>query len=136
MPPELLKKNGKLGRDCFNKGTQKGGPFDGDLFRVDAGMMSLDRASIPEIDIKPEKRKVRGRKNRYVHQIDHEDHEAGAALDSDEEGEIANERAKRDHIERMAQLEAIREEDEELEIKRKEREKRRELNKIKEKKLA
>lgn len=31
-------------------------------------------------------RKSRGRKNRYFEQIDREDHNAGAILDSDDEG--------------------------------------------------
>ena len=33
-----------------------------------------------------ERKKVRGRKNRYFRQIDNEDHEAGVLLDDDDEG--------------------------------------------------
>jgi hypothetical protein len=51
-------------------------------------------------------KKARGRKNRYFEQIDKEDHNAGAILDSDDEGETANRKARNDH------LQAIREEDE------------------------
>lgn len=134
-PKDQLKQNGKLGTDCFNKGTQCGGLFDGDMFRLDASLISVndfDAVSVRSTD----KKKVRGRKNRYFKQIDNEDNDAGAALDSDEEGKIANEMAKREHIERMAQLEAIREEDEELEKRRKEREKRRLAARKREEELA
>ena len=43
-------------------------------------------------------KKARGRKNRYFEQIDKEDHNAGAILDSDDEGETANRNARNDHL--------------------------------------
>lgn len=132
--PRWLKKNGKLGTDCFNKGIQCGG-MENDRHRLDAGLISLGDKDFTT-GRSTDKKKIRGRKNRYFQQIDNEDHDAGAALDSDEEGKIANEIAKREHIERMAQLEAIREEDEELEKRRQEREKRRLAARKREEELA
>lgn len=55
-----------------------------------------------------EKKKVRGRKNRYFKQIDNEDHEAGVLLDDDDEGRRENERAKNELLDAQTSLEAKR----------------------------
>ena len=55
-----------------------------------------------------EKKKVRGRKNRYFKQIDNEDHEAGVLLDEDEDGKRANEKAKNELLDAHTSLEAKR----------------------------
>ena len=55
-----------------------------------------------------EKKRQRGRKNRYFKQIDHEDHEAGVLLDDDDEGEAENQRAKNVLLDAEASLEAER----------------------------
>ena len=44
---------------------------------------------------KNKKGKRRGRKNRFFQQIDNEDNDAGVLLDSDSEGDKANETAKK-----------------------------------------
>jgi hypothetical protein len=46
------------------------------------------------IGFKSDAKKQRGRKNRFFAQIDKEDHKAGAILDSDDEGETANRKAR------------------------------------------
>ncbi len=55
-----------------------------------------------------DKKKVRGRKNRYFKQIDNEDHEAGVLLDDDDEGRRENERAKNELLDAQTSLEAKR----------------------------
>jgi len=88
-----------------NKATQAGGPFDNDLLRSDAEVVTNNILS-PSAGSSSKQKRARGRKNRYFEQIDKEDHHAGAILDSDEEGESANRQARNEH------LQAIREEDE------------------------
>ena len=52
------------------------------------------KRDLNEVTRSTERKKVRGRKNRYFKQIDNEDHEAGVLLDDDEEGTKENERAR------------------------------------------
>jgi len=49
--------------------------------------------------------KLRGRKNRYFKQIDHEDHEAGILLDDDDEGQNANIKARNELLDSATALE-------------------------------
>ena len=58
-----------------------------------------------------EKKKHRGRKNRYFKQIDNEDNDAGVLLDSDDEGFAANKAAKNELLEHETRLELMREEE-------------------------
>jgi hypothetical protein len=88
-----------------NKAIQVGGPFGNDLLRSDADVITMTVFEPTPAEVSRNK-KARGRKNRYFEQIDKEDHNAGAILDSDDEGENANRKARNDH------LQAIREEDE------------------------
>lgn len=77
--------------------------FDGDMLRLDANLVS-DQAN-PWDTIKTQysvKKKYRGRKNRYFRQIEHEDNDAGMILDSDEEGQKANEKARESHVDKQA----------------------------------
>ena len=92
-----------------NKAVQVGGPFDNDLLRSDADVITMS-VQAPTVSGINKNKKARGRKNRYFEQIDKEDHNAGAILDSDDEGETANRKARNDH------LQAIREEDEQQKI--------------------
>lgn len=57
--------------------------------RKDAFLVGHKR-DLTEVEKSFEKKKVRGRKNRYFKQIDNEDHEAGVLLDDDEEGQARN----------------------------------------------
>lgn len=52
--------------------------------------------------------KLRGRKNRYFKQIDHEDHEAGILLDDDDEGQNANIKARNELLDSATALEVQR----------------------------
>lgn len=63
-------------------------------------------------------KKRRGRKNRFFQQIDNEDNDAGVLLDSDSEGDKANETAKQSMLQQASRLDAIREEDEDRERQR------------------
>ena len=67
-----------------NKKIQCGGPHENDLHRSDADAISTNLMLAP-IGKMMNRRKSRGRKNRYFEQIDREDHNAGAILDSDDE---------------------------------------------------
>lgn len=55
-----------------------------------------------------DKKKQRGRKNRYFKQIDNEDHEAGVLLDDDDEGQAKNVKARNELLDAQASLEATR----------------------------
>ena len=61
-----------------------------------------------EVEKSYEKKKQRGRKNRYFKQIDNEDHEAGVLLDDDEEGQARNIKARNELLDVKASLEATR----------------------------
>lgn len=63
-----------------------------------------------EVSKSMERKKQRGRKNRYFKQIDNEDHEAGVLLDDDEEGTLVNLRARNELLDAEASLEARRQE--------------------------
>ena len=69
-----------------NKAIQCGGPFESDLHRSDADVITTSVMVAP-IGKMMKGRKSRGRKNRYFEQIDREDHNAGAILDSEDDGE-------------------------------------------------
>jgi hypothetical protein len=85
-----------------------GGEFAGDMCRIDAGIISKAQEPMARVfeedDFEHTKgqtasknkrdKKRRGRKNRFFQQIDNEDNDAGVLLDSDSEGDKANETAK------------------------------------------
>lgn len=48
------------------------------------------KRDMTDVILSQDKKKQRGRKNRYFKQIDNEDHEAGVLLDDDEEGQAKN----------------------------------------------
>ena len=80
---ELRQHNG----EGYNKGTQKGGPFDGDLLRADTAFLSNQSETDMSVSegvprVRVDSRKQRGRKNRFFKQIDAEDHIAGINLSS------------------------------------------------------
>lgn len=70
-----------------NKKIQCGGPFDNDLHRYDADVITTNLMDV-SASKQNKRRKSRGRKNRYFEQIDREDHNAGAILDSDDEADM------------------------------------------------
>lgn len=59
-----------------------------------------------------ERRRNRGRKNRYFKQIDNEDHEAGFLLDDDDEGEYENLQARKKLVEEANTVDAEQKEEE------------------------
>jgi hypothetical protein len=76
----------------YNKGTQKGGPFDGDLLRADTAFMSnqsetdmSEAAQSRLTERATHHRKQRGRKNKVLHLIDSEDYQAGTFTNSGDE---------------------------------------------------
>ena len=82
-----------------------------------------------EVEHSVEKKKQRGRKNRFFKQIDNEDNDAGALLDSDDEGNKKAKRAIDAEFKRKKDLAAIKEE-EEREIQKTEIELRRQQKKM------
>ena len=82
--------------------------YDADQnLRRDAMLIGHQR-DLAEVRESVEKKKVRGRKNRYFKQIDNEDHEAGVLLDDDEEGRLENQKAKNELLDATASLEVKR----------------------------
>ena len=75
---------------------------------TDAGEM-LNMSIDSERSDMSKMRKFRGRKNRYFQQIDNEDNTAGLLLDSDEEGQAANKKAREEHLQKLAEDEAKKE---------------------------
>ena len=74
-----------LSKQKPSKGIQSDA-FDADQnLRKDAFLVGHHR-DLTEVTESYDKLKLRGRKNRYFKQIDHEDHEAGILLDDDDEG--------------------------------------------------
>ena len=71
-------------------------------------MLIGHQRDLAEVRESVEKKKVRGRKNRYFKQIDNEDHEAGVLLDDDEEGRLENQKAKNELLDATASLEVKR----------------------------
>ena len=88
-----------------------------------------------EVEHSIEKKKQRGRKNRFFKQIDNEDNDAGALLDSDDEGNKKAKRAIDAEFKRKKELAAIKEE-EEKEIQKQEIEVRRRHKKMQALKLT
>ena len=96
-----------LSKQLPSKGIQSDN-YDADFnLRKDALLIAHER-DLAEVQHSMEKKKVRGRKNRYFKQIDNEDHEAGVLLDDDEEGRRENERAKNELLDAQTSLEAKR----------------------------
>lgn len=82
--------------------------YDADYnLRKDAMLVGHHRELI-EVSKSMERKKQRGRKNRYFKQIDNEDHEAGVLLDDDEEGQLSNLKAKNELLDAEASIEARR----------------------------
>ena len=104
-PKKDLKPNKPGSDNARNKAIQVGGPFDNDLHRSDADVITTNSMVAPIGKI-IKNRKSRGRKNRYFEQIDREDHNAGAILDSDDDGDGNGPKMNASH------MRAIREEDE------------------------
>ena len=75
--------------------------------RKDAFLVGHQR-ELTEVTKSAEKKRVRGRKNRYFKQIDNEDHEAGVLLDDDDEGQRENIKARNELLDAQASLEAKR----------------------------
>jgi hypothetical protein len=128
MSPRHFKKFEPGFADCVNKGIQVGGEFAGDMCRTDAGIISKAEEPMARVfeedDFEHTKqtaskykkdKKRRGRKNRFFQQIDNEDNDAGVLLDSDSEGDKANETAKASMLQQATRLDAIREEDDDRE---------------------
>lgn len=87
-----------------NKAIQCGGPYESDLLRMDASVVHTSMITpvfSNKLERKESKNVRRGRKNRFFHQIDKEDNHAGAIIDSDEDGETANRKARADHLKRI-----------------------------------
>ena len=95
---------------------QQADNYDADYnLRKDAILVGHQRDlgdSAIDLTLPSERRKTRGRKNRYFRQIDNEDHEAGFLLDDDEEGKQENIRAKNELLDAATSLEARRAEEE------------------------
>lgn len=72
----------------------------------------MHKRELLEVEKSQEKKKHRGRKNRYFKQIDDEDNDAGLLLDSDDEGFAANKQAKNELLEHETKIELMREEEE------------------------
>ena len=82
--------------------------FDADENLRRNAMLIGHQRDLIEVDKSAEKKKQRGRKNRYFKQIDNEDHEAGVLLDDDEEGKRENVKARNELLDAQASLEAKR----------------------------
>ena len=96
-----------LSKQQPSKGIQSDA-YDADQnLRKDAFLIGHQR-DLTEIIRSVEKKRVRGRKNRYFKQIDNEDHEAGVLLDDDEEGQRENNKARNELLDAHASLEAKR----------------------------
>ncbi len=86
--------------------------YDADFnLRKDALLVGHQRELL-EVEHSIEKKKQRGRQNRYFKQIDNEDNDAGVLLGEDSEAERINLKAKNELLDAEASLEAQREEDE------------------------
>ena len=82
--------------------------YDADYnLRKDAHLVG-HQTDLTEMTRSVDKKKVRGRKNRYFKQIDNEDHEAGVLLDDDEEGTRENLKARNELLDAHTSLEARR----------------------------
>lgn len=82
--------------------------YDADYnLRKDAVLVGHQRDLTDDL-ASPEKKRVRGRKNRYFKQIDNEDHEAGFLLDDDTQGRDENIKARNELLDAAASLEANR----------------------------
>ena len=64
-----------------------------------------------EVEHSIDKKKQRGRQNRYFKQIDNEDHDAGVLLGDDSDAEAQNLKAKNELLDAEASLEVKREEE-------------------------
>ena len=96
-----------LSKQLPSKGIQSDN-YDADFnLRKDAFLIGHQR-DLTEVERSMEKKKVRGRKNRYFKQIDNEDHEAGVLLDDDDEGRLENQKAKNELLDAQTSLEAKR----------------------------
>lgn len=98
--------------------------FDADQnLRKDAMLVGHQRELL-EVEKSMEKKKHRGRQNRYFKQIDNEDHDAGVLLGDDSEAEEKNLLAKNELLDAEATLEVQREQETEAlkaEVKKKNR---------------
>ena len=96
-----------LSKGFITKGLQSDN-YDGDLnLRKDAFLVGHQR-ELADQTFSVEKKKVRGRKNRYFKQIDNEDHEAGVLLDDDDEGRLKQQKTKNELLDQNTSLEAKR----------------------------
>lgn len=84
--------------------------YDADYnLRKDALLVGHQRELL-EVEHSIEKRKQRGRQNRYFKQIDNEDNDAGVLLGDDSDAERENLQARNELLDAEASLEAKREE--------------------------
>lgn len=92
-----------------NKAIQCGGPFEDDLHRRDARIMTnQDTTSpVPTLPMIVGSKKQRGRRNRYFTLIDREDYEAGTIPDSDEEINTLKVKTKADRLRAILELEEL-----------------------------
>lgn len=127
-----------LQRNLQHKNFQAEHGFSTDqALRQEAELVANKRKLVmtSEIEHSQEKKKQRGRKNRFFKQIDNEDNDAGALLDSDDEGNKKAKRAMDAEFKRKKELAAIKEE-EEREIQKQEIELRRKHKKMQALKLT
>ena len=111
MTKDQLKQMTWLGKNCFHKAVQAGGWYADELLRADT-KLAMHKLELLEVEKSMDKKKHRGRKNRYFKQIDDEDNDAGLLLDSDDEGFAANKQAKNELLEHETKIELMREEEE------------------------
>lgn len=111
MTKDQLKQMTWLGKNCFHKAVQAGGWYADELLRADTKLV-MHKRELLEVEKSMDKKKHRGRKNRYFKQIDDEDNDAGLLLDSDDEGFAANKQAKNELLEHETKIELMREEEE------------------------
>ena len=111
LTEEQMRQMKYLSKNAPHKATQAGA-YEADLnLRKDALLVGHQRELLEEVK-STKKGKARGRKNRYVKQIDHEDNDAGILLDDDEEGKKRNEKAKNELLDKEASLEVARQKEE------------------------
>jgi hypothetical protein len=112
MTAEQIQMMKFLGRNMRNKNLQAEGYSADFTIRKDAEMILNERrlVMVDEPETATERKKHRGRKNRFFKQIDNEDNDAGVLLDSENDS-FRLKQAKQEEYLRQQQLEAIREED-------------------------
>lgn len=121
-----------LNKNLQHKNEQADKGFAADqTLRQEAELVANKRKLVManEIEHSTEKKKQRGRKNRFFKQIDNEDNDAGALLDSDDEGNKKAKSSMDAEFKHKKELAAIKEE-EEKEIIKQENEQRRKQKKM------